>query len=76
VRIFEIDSGTLLGDVPGGMPAFPVGIRTAVGVLDGGPGQPEIVIGNGPGGHPRVRVIVWPPAGPVQRLEILPLEIP
>jgi uncharacterized repeat protein (TIGR01451 family) len=76
VRIFEVDSGQVLGDVQGGLPAFPVGIRTAVGVLEGGPGQPEIVIGNGPGGHPRVRVIYWPPAGPVQRLEILPLEIP
>jgi uncharacterized repeat protein (TIGR01451 family) len=76
VRIFNVDTGEVLGDVSGGLPAFPVGIRTAVGVLDGGPGQPEVVIGNGPGGHPRVRVIYWPPAGPVQRLEILPLEIP
>jgi uncharacterized repeat protein (TIGR01451 family) len=76
VRIFEVDTGQVLGDVEGGLPGFPVGIRTAVGVLDGGPGQPEIVIGNGPGGHPRVRVIYWPPSGPVQRLEILPLEIP
>jgi uncharacterized repeat protein (TIGR01451 family) len=76
VRIFNVDSGELLGDVPGNLPGFPVGIRTAVGALEGGPGQPEIVIGNGPGGHPRVRVIYWPPAGPVQRLEILPLEIP
>ncbi len=76
IRIFEIDSGEVMGDVPGNLPAFPVGIRTAVGVLSGGPGQPEIVIGNGLGGHPRVRVIYWPPAGPVQRLEILPLEIP
>ncbi len=61
VRIFEIDTGEVLGDVQGGLPAFPVGIRTAIGVLDGGPGQPEIVIGNGPGGHPRVRVLYWPP---------------
>jgi hypothetical protein len=76
VRIFAIDTGEVLGDVEGGLPGFPVGIRTAIGVLEGGPGQPEIVIGNGPGGHPRVRVIYWPPAGPVQRLEILPLEIP
>lgn len=76
IRIFDVDTGAVIGSVPGGLPAFPVGIRVALGVLTGGPGASEIVVGNGPGGHPRVRVVFWPPAGPVQRLEILPLEIP
>lgn len=76
VRIFDVDTGMLIGEVPGGLPDFHVGVRLALGLLTGGPGAPEIVVGNGPGGHPRVRVIYWPPSGPVQRLEVLPLEIP
>jgi hypothetical protein len=76
IRMFEVDTGEVIGAVPGGLPAFPVGIRVALGILHGGPGASEIVVGNGPGGHPRVRVVFWPPAGPAQRLEILPLEIP
>ncbi len=76
LRVYDVNSGALLGDVPAGLTGFPVGVRVALGRLQGGPASPEIVLGNGPGGDPRVRVIFWPASGPVLRLEILPLEVP
>ncbi len=76
LRMFDVNSGALLANVPGGLAGFATGVRLAVGRLQGGPAQPEMVVGNGAGGHPRVRVITWLPAGPVLRLEFVPLEIP
>ena len=61
---------------PSGVPGFPGGVRIALGRLQGGPGVSEMVVGNGPGGPPRVRVVYWPASGPVLRIEFVPLEIP
>ena len=42
----------------------------------GRPGVSEIAVGNGPGALPRIRVVLWPPTGPIQRLEFFALELP
>jgi uncharacterized repeat protein (TIGR01451 family)/fimbrial isopeptide formation D2 family protein len=76
LRIFAIDSGGVLADVPAGAAGFTAGVRVAMGRLQGGPGASELVVADGPGAAPRVRVVTWLPSGPVLRLEFAPLETP
>ena len=76
LQAFDVNTGATTAFAPSGVPGFPGGVRVALGRLQGGPGVSEMVVGNGPGGPPRVRVVYWPASGPVLRLEIVPLEIP
>lgn len=76
LRIFALDSGGLVADVAPGAAGIPTGVRVATGRLDGGPGVSELVVANGPGAPPQVRVVFWPPTGPRLRLEFVALEVP
>lgn len=76
LQAFDVNTGAIVAAAPSGVPGFPGGVRIALGRLQGGPGVSEMVVGNGPGGPPRVRVVYWPASGPVLRIEFVPLEIP
>lgn len=76
LRAFAVDRGAVLADVASGLAGFPVGLRVAMGRLQGGPSVSELVVANGASAAPRVRVVTWTPAGPVVRLDFAPLELP
>jgi uncharacterized repeat protein (TIGR01451 family) len=76
LQAFDVNTGAIVAAAPSGVPGFPGGVRIALGRLQGGPGVSEMVVGNGPGGPPRVRVVYWPASGPVLRVELVPLEVP
>jgi protocatechuate 3,4-dioxygenase beta subunit len=72
----EIDRGS--GPIAGypGAGGFP-SVRASAGVLAGGPGRPEIIVGAGPGGTPGIVSVAVSPAGAVAvRLGLLALEEP
>ena len=76
LQVFSLTTGGLLLDAPQGAGGFS-SVRAAVGVLTGGPGVPELVIGRGPGDLPTIATFVLTPTGAVyQRLSFTALEVP
>jgi hypothetical protein len=77
VRRFSIADGRVLGDAVVYPAGFLGGVRFSLGVLDGGPGVPEFIAGQGPGGTPRIETYYLGPGGaPVKRLNFLVPEVP
>jgi uncharacterized repeat protein (TIGR01451 family) len=77
VRRFSAISGQLLGEAIVYPPSFLGGVRFSLGLLDGGPGVPEFIAGQGPGGTPRIQTYYIGAGGaPVKRLDFLAIEVP
>ncbi len=76
LRAYALTNGALLLDVAAGTGGYSR-LNMALGVLTGGPGTPEMVIGTGPGMVPTVGVFGLTPAGGgYQRLVVKALEQP
>ncbi len=76
LQIYSLATGALLLDAAPGTGGY-TSVNVALGVLSGGPGTPELVIGNGPGLVPTVGVFGVTGSGAgYQRLALAPLEQP
>ncbi len=76
LRIFSMSELRWIVDEPAGGIGFEGGVRIAITPLTGGPGRPEIVAGQGPGGLPGVRVFQFGPDGGLERVRLTSLEFP
>lgn len=75
LKIFSMSTLSWIVDVPAGS-AGAGGLRLDIGTVSGGPGRPELVTGQGPGGLPQVRVFQLGPGGVVLRVDVQALETP
>jgi uncharacterized repeat protein (TIGR01451 family) len=77
IRLFSAVTGQSLGDASFYSPTFLGGVRFSIGVLDGGPGRPEVITSQGPGGLPRIETYYLGAGGrPAKRLDFVAIEIP
>ncbi|MGE0816431.1 MAG: SdrD B-like domain-containing protein [Vicinamibacterales bacterium] len=76
INIVSLTSGALVFGAPSGAAGF-TSVDATVGVLAGGPGKPEVVVGRGPGEAPGiVSFMVMPGGAIVPRLVFFSLEVP
>lgn len=76
LKIFSMSTLQWTADVPAGTAGFTGAMRLDIGTLTGGPGRPELLSGQGPGGLPLVRVFQLGPGGVLQRVTLQALELP
>ncbi len=76
LQAFSLTTGTMLLDAPPGTGGY-TSLHAAIGLLGGGPGAPELIVGSGPGMVPTVGTFVLTPSGVgYQRLGFTALEEP
>lgn len=75
-RIFALDTGQLVLDVPAGAAGLVSGVRMATGSVAGTGGAPALFLAGGAGGWPEVQTFVVTPTLPVLRARFFAVELP
>ena len=76
LQAFSLSTGALVINAPPGTGGY-TSLHAAIGMLSGGPGAPELIVGSGPGMVPTLGTFVVTPSGVAyQRLGFTALEQP
>lgn len=76
VRLFSIANGRQIMQGTVYPSSFLGGVRFSLGLLDGGPGVPEFIAGQGAGGQPLIETYYLAAGSAVRRLSFATLEVP